>query len=106
MAQTTTITNIRIEPGATANTRVTTTGVVKASAGTACNLKVVAPGSAGMLTVNNAATVDGATQGNEVLNISAAALIPGQLVPINTSCNAGVVVSSVPSGGVYILAYA
>lgn len=106
MPQLTTLSPVHVQPGATANALVNAAAVVKAAAGTIYNIIVEKPGTAGVLTVNNVASVGGAASANEVLVMPFGALTKGQIIPVNTACATGIVVSTVPNGAVLKVAYA
>ena len=78
---------------------VTAAAVIKAGAGRAVRVVVIAPGSAGSLTLNDCATTGAATTANEIYTIGYAALSVGQVITLDWPCATGFVVSAVPSAG-------
>jgi len=81
------------------------TGVVKGSAGKAIGILVVTPGTAGSLTLNNCATVGAATGGNQIVSYLASGMYAGQVIDVNFTCDTGVVVSAMPTGGQFTIIY-
>ena len=86
---------------------VTAAAVIKATAGRCVRIVVIAPGSAGSLTLNDCATTGAATTANEIYTIGYAALSAGQVINLDWPCATGVVVSAVPSAGSpqFVLSY-
>lgn len=79
---------------------VTAAAVVKASAGRAGKLIVIAPGSgSGSLTLNDCATTGAATTANQIYTIGYAALSVGLVVDLDFPVANGLVVSAVPGAG-------
>jgi len=81
------------------------TGVIKATPGKCIQVMVVTPGTAGSLTLNNAATVGGATGGNQIISYLASGMFAGQIIDVNFTCNVGLVVSAMPTGGQFTVVY-
>lgn len=81
------------------------TAVIKASAGKALRILVVTPGSAGSLTLNDVATVGGATGGNQIFTALFSAMKAGDIIDLNITCATGLVVSAMPTGGQFTIVY-
>jgi hypothetical protein len=79
--------------------------VVKATPGICASLICVAPGSAGSVVLNDCTTTGGAAATNEIFSKLFSALAVGQVIPLRWPCAAGIVVSSVPTAGVFSLAF-
>lgn len=79
------------------------TGVIKGTPGKLLRVLVVDPGTAGALTLNNCATVDAATGGNQI--ISYTGMWPGQIIDVNFTCDTGIVVSAMRTGGQFTIVY-
>lgn len=90
----------QVAPGGTQSAlNLTAAQVVKATPGRLIKLLVVAPGSAGSLTVNDCATTGAAAATNEILTIAFGSLSIGQVIALDWPCSVGIVVSLVPSAG-------
>jgi len=81
------------------------TGVIKATAGRCVQVMVVTPGTAGSLTLNNCATVGAATGGNQIITYLASGMFAGQIIDVNFTCDTGIVVSAMPTGGQFTVVY-
>jgi len=81
------------------------TGVIKASAGRLVQVMVVTPGTTGSLTLNNCATVGAATGGNQIISYLASGMFPGQIIDVGFTCDTGIVVSAMPTGGQFTVVY-
>src|SRR5262245_37208097 len=81
------------------------TAVIKGTAGKVFSILVVTPGTAGSLTLNNCATVGAATGGNQIVSYLASGMFPGQIIDVNFTCNTGIVVSAMPTGGQFTILY-
>jgi hypothetical protein len=68
-------------------------------------INVVAPGTAGILTLNDCATLAAANESNQITSISFANLSAGQLIPLKWPVQSGIVVSAVPTGAVLNFAF-
>jgi hypothetical protein len=66
---------------------------------------IIAPGTAGILTLNDCATLAAANESNQITSINFANLSAGQLIPLKWPMQNGIVVSAVPTGGVINFAY-
>ena len=84
---------------------VTAPAVVKNGPGILARVLVVAPGTSGNLTLNDAASTGGASASNEILTIPFGSLAAGQTIPLEWPCAAGIVVSSVPTGGSFSVSF-
>src|ERR1700693_2787913 len=94
------------QPGGNATVlNITAPAVLKASPGTLVRIVVSAIGSAGALTLNDAATTGAAAQANAILSIPSGSLTAGQVIPLEWPCATGIVVSAVPTGGVFAAAF-
>lgn len=91
--------------GVSAAYNVAAAAVLKSTPGIAATLICVAPGSAGSLTLNDTATVGGAASTNEFFSRLFSALAAGQVIPLMWPCAVGIVVSSVPTAGVFSIAF-
>ncbi len=79
---------------------VTAAAVVKASAGRAGKIVVIAPGTTGgVLTLNDSATTGGASAANTIYTAGFAALSVGLVINLDFPVANGLVVSAVPSAG-------
>lgn len=78
---------------------VTAAAVIKASPGRLAKIMIVAPGTGGVLTINDCASVGAAATANEILTIAFGSLTVGQVIEFDWPCAVGIVVSAVPSGG-------
>jgi hypothetical protein len=81
---------------------VTGTGVVKAAAGHLHKLIVQTAGTAGSWAFNDCAAVASASTANQIalLAYNATGLVAGEPLNFDWPCKVGIVVSSVPTGGV------
>jgi len=84
---------------------VTAAAVIKASAGTIMRIAVLNNGSAGSLTINDCLTTGAAAVANEVFTVGYAALAVGQIITLEFPMETGIVVSAVPTGGIFAIAY-
>lgn len=84
---------------------VTAAAVVKASAGLIYRITINTAGSAGTLTINDAATTGAAAAGNVVYNAAFGALTGGSVVTLEFPMLNGIVVSAIPTGAVIAIAY-
>jgi hypothetical protein len=66
---------------------------------------VIAPGTAGVLTLNDAATLAAANESNQFASINFANLSAGQLIPLKWPMQSGIVLSAVPTGAAINIAY-
>jgi hypothetical protein len=66
---------------------------------------IIAPGTAGVLTLNDCATLAAANESNQITSISFANLSAGQLIPLKWPVQSGIVVSAVPTGAAINFAY-
>lgn len=82
--------------------------VVKAAAGRAVTLIVIAPGTAGAITLNDTNTIGGASAANEFFTMAwnNAAFTIGNRIALNWPCASGITVSAMTTGGQVALAYA
>lgn len=69
------------------------------------SMHVVAPGTSGTLTINDAASLDGANESNIIFSHDFSDLTAGQLIPLQWPVQSGIVVSAVPTGGSINLAF-
>ena len=85
---------------------ITAAAVVKATPGRISKIVVVAPGTtSGNLTVNDSATVAGASAANTILDTPFSDLTAGQVIDLgNWPCVNGIVISAVPGAGSPIFA--
>lgn len=94
--------NLLVANGGTATAyNVTSAVVIKNTAGRLERLVVNAPGgTSGSWTLNDAATVSGATSANQIISIpySGTNNIAGAVFNLDWPCSAGIVVSTVPGG--------
>lgn len=91
-------------PGGNATVlNITAAAVVKATPGTAWRINVVAPGTAGSLILNDCATTGAAATANAIISIPFGSL--PVTIPLTWPCNTGIVVSSVPTGGVFTISF-
>lgn len=79
--------------------------VVKPSTGTLVSITVIAVGTAGSLTLNDSATVGGASGGNQISTTAFGSLTAGQVIAVNHLCSSGIVISAVPTGGIVRVTY-
>jgi|SRR5580692_7956186 hypothetical protein len=91
--------------GVSAVINITVAQVVKALPGICATLVCIAPGSAGSLVLNDCATTGAAAATNEFFSKLFSALSAGQVIPLKWPCGAGIVVSSVPTAGVFSIAF-
>jgi hypothetical protein len=66
-----------------------------------CQIFVESPGHSGSLIVNDAASLQGANSGNEILAMTFDQLTAGQMIPVSYDTTLGGVISSVPVGGIF-----
>ena len=92
--------------GASAWLNVTAAQVVKAAPGVLVLIIPVVAGTTEPLTLNDCATTGAADAANQIYSIPAADVTAGVPIKLNWPCGTGIVVSSVPSGGTYSIAYA
>jgi hypothetical protein len=93
--------------GINSTLNITAASVVKASAGRACKVIIVAPGStSGAFTLNDAATTGAAAAANVIwtLPYNGAANVAGAVFNLDIPVTNGLVVSAVPGSGSPILA--
>jgi hypothetical protein len=74
------------------------TAVVKATPGSLTSILVSATGTVGSLTLNNSATLAGASTANKVFTIDHASLTIGTPIELDFPCDAGIVISEIPAG--------
>lgn len=67
--------------------------------GTLVSIIVVAPGSAGSLTLNDCATTGAAAAGNQILSVAFGDLTAGQVITVFYPYKTGLTVSAVTTGG-------
>jgi hypothetical protein len=67
--------------------------------GTLVSIIVVAPGSAGNLTLNDCTTTGAAAAGNQILSVAFGALTAGQVITVLYPYKLGVTVSAITTGG-------
>lgn len=91
--------------GVSSAINITAAQVIKAAPGICATLICVAPGGAGSIVLNDFATVGGAATTNEIFARLFSALAAGQVIPLRWPCAAGIVVSSVPTAGVFSIAF-
>jgi|SRR5882672_6470776 len=85
---------------------VIATAVIKGTAGKLLRVLVVTPGTAGVLTLNNAATVGAANAGNQIISYQGpTGMWPGQVIDVGFTCSTGIVVSACPTGGQFTVVY-
>jgi hypothetical protein len=85
---------------------VTTTKVVKSSPGVLVRVVVVAPGSAGTLTINdNNSTSSGNSAANEIYTIAYTGLAVGQVIWLNWPCVTGITISAIPTAAQLSVSY-
>jgi hypothetical protein len=90
------------QPGGNATAlNVTAAAVIKATPGTLFRVAVSAPGSAGALTLNDNTALTGNAAANAIVSIPYGSLAAGQIITLDWPCAAGIVVSAVPTGGVF-----
>jgi len=78
---------------------VSAAGVIKGSPGRLCKIVVLGVvGTGGALTINDAATVAGATTANQIYT-SVGTVAVGTVISLDFPCVNGIVVSAVPTGG-------
>jgi|GEM_PF-3048092 len=85
---------------------LTAAQVIKGGSGTLYRITVIAPGTSGALTVNDATSVGSATATNEILSVPFGSLTAGQVMTLEWPANTGITVSAVPTGGAFSVAYA
>ena len=66
---------------------------------------VVQPGTSGLLTANDSATIAGSNASNTLISAPYSILTQGQVIPILATCLSGIMLSSVPTGGVFTVTY-
>jgi hypothetical protein len=66
-----------------------------------CQLFVQSSGTSGSLVLNDCSSFAAATTENQILSMAFSALSAGQMIPISYTTTSGVVVSSVPAGGIF-----
>jgi hypothetical protein len=94
-------------PGGNRTTlNVTAAQVIKAAPATLYRITVIAPGTSGALTVNDATSVGSATATNEILSVPFGSLVAGQVITLEWPANTGITVSAVPTGGAFSVSYA
>lgn len=94
-------------PGGYSSTlNVTAAAVIKASPGVLYKILVVAPGSAGSLTINDLTTTTGGAAANEILTIAFGLLTVGQVINLEWPCKTGISITAVTTGGQFSVAYA
>jgi hypothetical protein len=91
--------------GTSAAINVTAAQVLKAAPGICATLICIAPGSASSLVLNDCTTTGAAAATNEFFSKLFSALAAGQVIPLKWPCGAGIVVSSVPTAGVFSIAF-
>ena len=79
--------------------------VIKPAPGILVRLIVVAPGTLGTFTINDSATLAGASAANVIFSCDVSALAQGQNFELKCPCDFGIVVSSVPSGSQFSISY-
>ena len=85
---------------------ITAPAVIKAKPGTVIRVIVNAPGTAGVLTVNdNNLTGASNVAGNQILSIGFANLIAGQEIELKVACLTGITVSAVTTDGLFVITY-
>jgi len=84
---------------------VTAATVVKAGPGAIARLIVIAPGSAGALTLNDTASLASASATNEVYSAPYTALTSGQIITLEWPCGTGIALSAVPTGAQLSVSY-
>jgi hypothetical protein len=91
--------------GVSSAINVTAAGVIKAAPGILASISVVAPGSAGNLTLNDTTSVGGAASTNEILSIPFGTLSAGKVLKFLWPCASGICISAVPTGGQFSMAF-
>jgi hypothetical protein len=66
---------------------------------------IIAPGTAGLLTINDAASLDAADDSNVLFSVEFGALTAGQVIPLRWPVTSGIVVSAVPTGASVNIAF-
>jgi hypothetical protein len=84
---------------------VTAAAAIKGAAGRLCKISVIAPGSAGSLTLNDAASTGAAAAANEIASIAFGSLTAGQVIALDWPCANGITVSAIPTGGAVSISY-
>jgi len=84
---------------------VTAAAVIKAAPGILACVLIQLVGSAGSLVLNDCATTGGATVANQVLNLAYSKLSPAQTITLAWPCQAGIVVSALPTGAQVSIAF-
>lgn len=67
--------------------------------GTLVSIIVVAPGTAGALTLNDCTTTGAAAAGNQILSVAFGDLTAGDVIPVFYPYKLGVTVSAITTGG-------
>jgi hypothetical protein len=91
--------------GVSSAINITSAQVIKAARGICATLICIAPGSAGSVVLNDCATTGAAAATNEFFSKLFSVLSAGQVIPLKWPCGAGIVISSVPTAGVFSIAF-
>jgi hypothetical protein len=78
---------------------VTTAQALSTSQSILCAILIVAPGSAGSLTINDCATTGAASAANTIFTALYTSLTVGQVIVLNWPCGTGLTVSAIPTAG-------
>jgi hypothetical protein len=89
--------------GASAVLDITTATIVKAAPGVCFTVTVLAAGSAGTLTINDAASLGDANASNMIYSCDYDDLPP--VIRLSWPCGSGIVVSSLPTDGAVSVAF-
>lgn len=91
--------------GVSAALDITEATVLKPEPGILCTISVLAAGTSGTLTVNDAASTGGAQTANAIYSCAYDELPADGVIPLNWPCSTGITVSSVPSGAQVAVSY-
>jgi len=94
------------EGGVSTKLQINAAAVIKAVPGNLARIIVQAPGSAGNLVLNDCATIGAAAAANQIASIPFGSLTAGQQLFLDWPCKTGIVVSAIPTGGVFSASYA
>jgi hypothetical protein len=85
---------------------ITAPVVIKAKPGNVMRIIVNAPGTAGVLTINDNNLIGASNvAGNQILSIGFANLFAGQEMVLKFPCLTGITVSAVTTGGLFVITY-
>ena len=84
---------------------ITAAAVIKSAPGILACVLIQIVGSAGSLVLNDCATTGAATVANQVINLAYSKLSPAQTITLQWPCQAGIVVSALPTGAQVSIAF-